>query len=106
MSAPIASLLVAKYSLSGFPGMGAHIIGSLVMSCISWRNACWYLESRRKGFPFFISGAKAAVRAARPGINRRMYESLPMKLLNCVNVAGGCIVIMACTLLGSISIPL
>ena len=106
MSALIASLLVAKYSLSGFPGMGAHIIGSLVMSCCSWRNACWYLESRRKGFPFFISGAKAAVRAARPEINRQMYESLPRKFLSCVSIAGGFIVVMACTFLGLTSMPL
>ena len=106
MSAPIASLLVAKYSLSGFPGMGAHTVGSLVMSCCSWRNACWYLESQWKGFPFFSSGEKAVVRAAKPGINRRMYESLLRKLLSCVSVAGGCMVIMACTLLRSTFIPL
>ena len=106
MSAPIAFLLVAKYSLSGFPGMGAHTVGSLVMSCCSWRNACWYLESQRKSFPFFSGDAKAAVRVVRPRINHQMYKSLLRKLLSCMSVAGGFIVVMACTLLGSTSIPL
>ena len=88
------------YCLSGFPSMGAQMVGSLVMSCCSWRNACWYLESQRQGFPFFNSGVKATVSVTRPGINRQMYESLPRKLLIRVSVAGGCMVIMACTFLG------
>ena len=106
MTSPIASLLVAKYSLSGFLGIGAHTVGSLVMSCYSWRNVCWHLESQQKGFPFFNNSVKAAMRAARPEINRRMYESLPRKLLSCVSVVGGFIVVMAYTLLGSTFMPL
>ena len=84
MSAPIASSLVAKYSLSGFPGMGAHTVGNLVISCCSWRNVYWHLEVQRKDIPFLSSGIKTVVRATRPGMNRWMYESLLRKLLSFV----------------------
>ena len=68
-------------------------------------KASWHSVNQWNRAPFFKSGAKAEVIAARPRINLLMYDSLPKKLFSSLCVVGGFIVAMADALAGSTSIP-
>jgi hypothetical protein len=75
-----------------------------MMSC-TFSKACWHLVDQWNGAPFFKSGEKAKVTAARPGMNLLIYDSFPKKLFNSLCVVGGFKVAMADALVGSTSIP-
>jgi hypothetical protein len=75
-----------------------------MMSC-TFSKASWHSIDQWNGAPFFKSGAKAEVTAARPGINLLMYDSLPKKLFSSLCVVCGFIVAMADALARSTLIP-
>ncbi len=85
--------------------MGAQTVESLVIMSYTFLKACWHLIDQWNGAPFFKSGEKAEVTAARPGINLLIYDSLPKKLFSSLCEVGGFIVAMADSLVGSTSIP-
>ena len=75
------------------------------MSC-TFSKTSWHSVDQWNKTPFFKSGAKAKVTAARLGINLLTYDSLPNKLFSSLCVVGGFIVAMANALVGSTSILL
>ena len=85
--------------------MGAQVVRSLVMMSCTFSKASWHSVDQWNGAPFFKSGAKAEVTAAKPGINLLMYDNLPKKLFSSLCVVGGFIVAMADAIAGSTSIP-
>ena len=75
-----------------------------MMFC-TFLKACWHLIDQWNGAPFFKSGEKFEVTAARPGKNLLMYDSFPKKLFSFLCVVGGFIVAMADALVGLTLIP-
>ena len=71
----------------------------------TFSKACWHSVDQWNGAPFFRSGAKVEVMAARPGMNLLVYDSFPKKLFSSLCVVGGFIAAMADALVGSMSIP-
>ena len=74
------------------------------MMSYTFSKARWHSVDQWNGAPFFKSGAKAEVIAARLGMNLLIYDSLPKKLFSSLCVVGGFIVAMVDALAGSISI--
>ena len=75
-----------------------------MMSC-TFSKVCWHSVDQWNGAPFFRSGAKVEVIAARLGMNLLIYDSFPKKLFSSLCEVGDFIVAMADALVGLTLIP-